>query len=103
MTLVELRRFQRASVDIEVEFEIKGSNDKRTGRATDISLGGMFVRVPSPPAFSTEVVVHFRVRGHRGLLSIPGVVRWTRTDGMGIQFGLLGARETFAITEISKE
>jgi len=100
--LVELRQHQRTQVDIEVEFEIKGSKERRVGRATDVSLGGMFVRSAAPPGFSTEVIVYFRVRGHRGPLAIPGVVRWTRGDGMGIQFGLLGARETFAITELSK-
>lgn len=100
--MVELRRFQRTPIDLEVEFETKGSNERRIGRATDVSLGGMFVRVASPPAFSTEVVLYFRVRGHRGLQAIPGVVRWTGNDGMGVQFGLLGARETFALTELAK-
>jgi PilZ domain len=102
VALVELRRFERTPIDVEVEFERKGSGDRRAGRATDISLGGMFVRVAAPPGFSTEIVVYIRVRGHRGPIAIPGVVRWTRGDGMGIQFGLLGARETHAITELAK-
>jgi type IV pilus assembly protein PilZ len=102
VTLVELRRYERTPVDIEVEFERKGSSDRRVGRASDISLGGMFVRTPAPPGFSTEIVVYMRVRGQRAPLAIPGVVRWTRGDGMGIQFGLLGARETHAITELAK-
>jgi hypothetical protein len=29
-------------------------------------------------------------------------VRWTRSDGMGVQFGLIGARETHAITELTR-
>lgn len=98
---MELRRYQRTPVDIEVEFEIKGSKQRQAGRATDISLGGMFVNA-SPAPFSTEIVVYFRVRGQRAQLAIPGVVRWTRRDGMGIQFGLLGARETHAITELTR-
>jgi PilZ domain-containing protein len=102
VTLVELRRYERTPIDVEVEFERKGSNDRRVGRATDISLGGMFLRAPEPPGFSTEIVVYMRVRGQRAPIAIPGVVRWTRGDGMGIQFGLLGARETHAITEITK-
>jgi hypothetical protein len=33
---------------------------------------------------------------------LPGIVRWTKQDGMGVQFRLLGARETHAITEIMR-
>jgi hypothetical protein len=102
VTLVELRRYERTPIDVEVEFERKGSSDRRVGRATDISLGGMFVRAPAPPGFATEIVVYMRIRGTRGPIAIPGVVRWTRGDGMGVQFGLLGARETHAITELMK-
>ena len=31
---------------------------------------------------------------------LPAIVRWTSPVGMGVQFGLLGVRETHAITEI---
>lgn len=102
MTLVELRRYERTPIDVEVEFERKGSNERCVGHATDISLGGMFIRASAPPGFSTEIVVHMHARGPRGSIAIPGVVRWTRGDGMGVQFGLLGARETHAITELMK-
>ena len=32
--------------------------------------------------------------------ALPGIVRWVKPGSMGIQFGLLGARETYAITEL---
>jgi type IV pilus assembly protein PilZ len=35
-------------------------------------------------------------------MALPAVVRWTSKDGMGVQFGLLGARETHEITEFVK-
>ncbi len=35
-------------------------------------------------------------------LKLPGVVRWVRDGGMGVQFGLLGALETHVITEIGR-
>ena len=38
--------------------------------------------------------------GSRSASSASPVSRWQRKDGMGIQFRLLGARETHAITEI---
>lgn len=101
--MVDLRRYTRAPIDIEVEFVGKGSSERRKGRAKDLSLGGMFIQSANPLPFSTEVVVTMLVPGQRAALAIPGVVRWGRADGMGIQFGLLGARETHAITELTKD
>ena len=56
--------------------------------------------------FGSEVVVRVRLRTPSGTdqdFDLPGVVRWVRSGGMGVQFGLLGALETHAITEMSKE
>ena len=39
-------------------------------------------------------------RTPRSAFALPGKVRWTSHDGMGIQFGNLGARETHTITEL---
>jgi Tfp pilus assembly protein PilZ len=58
----------------------------------------MFVRTEAPAPFGAEVVLFVTFPGQRKELKLPAVVRWTRpTIGMGLQFGLLGARETHAI------
>ena len=101
--MVELRRYHRAPIDTPLEFAAKGKNERGLGRARDISLGGMFVETPTPLPFGTELVVHVTLPGQRSAFAMPGVVRWARDGGMGIQFGLLGARETHAITELTKE
>ena len=31
---------------------------------------------------------------------VAGIVRWTKPEGLGIQFGAMGARETYALTEL---
>ncbi len=98
----ELRRYQRAPVDVAVEFLAKGTERVTAGRATDVSLGGMFIQTTEPLAFSSELVVHLRVPRQRGPLALPAVVRWVGPTGMGVQFGLLGARETHAITELTR-
>jgi hypothetical protein len=36
-------------------------------------------------------------------MRLSGTVRWTTKSGIGVQFGLLGARETHTITEIVRE
>jgi type IV pilus assembly protein PilZ len=101
--VVELRRHQRATIDIPVQFVAKGSTDAFQGQARDISVGGMFVQTPSPLAFGADVVVSLTLPGQKTPFSLPAVVRWSRTgEGMGLQFGLIGARETHAITELTK-
>jgi hypothetical protein len=101
--VIELRRYQRAPLDVTLEFTVKGSAARQGGRSRDISLGGMFVVTELPAAFGAELVVHITLPGQRQAFALPGVVRWSRTgEGMGIQFGLMGARETHAITELTK-
>jgi type IV pilus assembly protein PilZ len=63
----------------------------------------MYVLTATPPAFGTEIVVHVTLPPQKAPLALPGVVRWVRAgQGMGVQFGLLGARETHAITELTR-
>jgi uncharacterized protein (TIGR02266 family) len=101
--VIDLRRHQRAPLDVNVEFVGKGSNERYRGRAKDISLGGMFVETPQALAFSSELTVHITLPGQKVPFALPGVVRWTRDGGMGVQFAMLGARETHAITELTLE
>jgi len=42
------------------------------------------------------VTLEFETVELRGL-KIPGIVRWTKGDGFGVQFQLLGARETHGL------
>jgi Tfp pilus assembly protein PilZ len=81
----------------------KGSDRKIAGRATDISLGGMFVQTDAPLAFSVEVTVYVTLPRQRASFALPAVVRWAGPAGMGLQFGLIGARETHAITELTRK
>jgi type IV pilus assembly protein PilZ len=102
--VVELRRYQRAPVDIAVEFAAKGSSTRSSGRAKDLSIGGMYLQTTSPLPFGSEVVVHLVLPGQKAPMALPAVVRWSRpTEGMGLQFGLIGARETHAITELTSK
>jgi type IV pilus assembly protein PilZ len=103
---VELRRFNRAPLQQPCRFAVKAATETTEGLARDISLGGMFVETPTPAQFGAEVVIHITLPAGKPNQTIdcklPGIVRWNRDGGMGVQFGNLGARETFAITEIVK-
>jgi uncharacterized protein (TIGR02266 family) len=98
--MVEKRRSNRSPLDALVRVKRKAGEETASGQARDLSVGGMFIETSSPFPFGTEVMVHVQLPGHKDELAMPAVVRWTRQDGMGLQFGLLGARETHAITEV---
>lgn len=102
---MEKRRHARASIDLPVLFAVKGASSHAEGIGKDISIGGMFIETHEAAKFGAEVVVRVRLRtpssGEQDF-DLPGVVRWVRDGGMGVQFGLLGALETHAITELSK-
>ncbi len=59
----------------------------------------MFLVGQSPCPVGTELVLMFDLPGI-GRAQVPGFVRWHRADGFGVQFGLIGARETHAIGQL---
>lgn len=99
---VEQRRYARAPINSPATFTAKGSTESILGLAKDISVGGMFLETAAPAAFGAEVVVRVVLPGTTSEVALPGVVRWIRDGGMGIQFGNLGAKETHVITEINR-
>lgn len=103
--MIEKRRYNRASIDLPVSFTVKGDEHAEHGIGKDISIGGIFIQTVAPATFGAEVVVHVTLEaasGHAEAFALPGVVRWIRDRGMGVQFGLLGVQETHAITELEK-
>ena len=97
---MDLRRHHRVSFNEPLVFSRKGEDQQISGTATDISLGGMFIETIEPAAFGAEVVIQVRVPGQPAAFALPAVVRWVRPGGMGVQFRMLGARETHTITEL---
>ena len=95
----ENRRYSRAPLNVPAEFVAKGGKDRVAGNAKDISVGGMFLETSQPLGHNAALVVHVMLPGEKAPFALPGIVRWTRPDGMGIQFEMLGARETHAITQ----
>jgi Tfp pilus assembly protein PilZ len=97
----EKRVHPRVSIDVDVTCEIK---DRRavSGVARDISLGGMFIESEERLLFGAELTIVARIPGTDSDARLPGIVRWNKPGGFGVQFGLLGARETHAITNLMK-
>lgn len=90
----------RVPVDLDIEFTSRESWMQALGIARDISLGGMFIETASPASYGVGVLVALRRPDAQSAVLLQGTVRWTHPDGMGVQFGLLGARETYAIVSL---
>jgi hypothetical protein len=98
----EKRRHFRKSANYAVEFSI-GTGPREPGICRDFSLGGMHVEATQTAPFGANVTVYVQLAGTQGPSALPGIVRWVKDSEMGIQFGLLGARETYALTEMLSE
>ena len=98
----EKRRTDRVPIDVLVQFTSRGSLDKIPGVSRDISLGGLFIETAHPAPYGAAVLVGLTLPGQNTPVLLSGTVRWTSATGMGVQFGLLGARETYAITELQR-
>jgi len=94
---VEKRKFERVALNEPVVVEGK-HGERVVGSARDVSIGGMFVEGVSA-TFGAHVIVHLHLPSESAALALPAVVRWVHDGGVGVQFGLLGARETHALTE----
>jgi hypothetical protein len=95
----EQRRYERKPVYFAVE--IATAEGARTaGVCCDLSVGGMHIQTQSPAPYASKVTVYVQLPGTRSTSVLPGVVRWTRPNEMGVQFDMLGARETHAITSV---
>ncbi|HMJ12103.1 MAG TPA: PilZ domain-containing protein [Polyangiaceae bacterium] len=98
----EKRVHPRSPLRIPVTCELPGQQSI-TGDAKDVSLGGMFIEAPdASPPFGTAITVVCELPGLDREARLPAVVRWTKAGGFGVQFGLLGARETHAITRLPR-
>jgi type IV pilus assembly protein PilZ len=95
----EKRRHFRKRVTFDVEFNV-AEGPRQSGVCRDFSLGGVQVDTTTPAPFGANVTVYLRLRGGSNVSALPGIVRWVKPGSMGVQFGLLGARETYAITEM---
>jgi len=97
--LSDKRQHPRKNIESVVSFQV-GGGDRTEARCRDVSLGGMFIETSSPPPYGTLVRVFMRLPGLRGEVTIEAIVRWSKPDGVGVQFGVMGARETHGLTEL---
>ncbi len=87
----EQRKHPRKALHPKAAFALDGG-PRIEAFCRDLGLGGAFLETSNVAVFATEVTVYLDLEGHD--VAIRSLVRWTGKDGFGVQFGLLGARET---------
>ena len=97
----EKRVYVRAPISVDISCEDELGNSF-AGVTQDISMGGMYVEAASSPAFGAKVTVLCHLPGAATPTKFPGTIRWVRPDGFGVQFGLLGAKETHLLANLMR-
>lgn len=87
MTSIDRRRHPRVTISVDVDFE-SGSNFY-TGRARDMSEGGVFIESPLFAPVGSRIDLSLRLAGHRH--EVPVEVMWILCDDVGNAIGF-GAR-----------
>jgi len=95
----EKRRHPRKEVRVPVTFELADGR-RIEAMSRDMSIGGMFVETDTVAPFSSTVPVELMLPKAKQPIRVKATGRWTQSDGMGVQFGLMGVRDTHALTEI---
>lgn len=95
----EKRKHSRSLHRAAIKFQV-GDGPRQDGMCNDVGIGGMFIETLAPVPFGAQVTVFMKLPELKEEAAIKGVVRWTEPDGMGVQFGMMGARETYALTKL---
>ena len=99
--MLEKRSHARVPLETTIVCEPKGAAAFEA-TSKDISIGGMYIEAAETLKFGDELVIVALLPGAKHEMRLPGVVRWVKPGGFGVQFGLLGAVETHLISELMR-
>ena len=95
----KLRRRRHSRLDVLLPVTLKLSHDQQFGaQCVNLSLGGMFIQTAATLPIGTHITVFLTLPDTQRLV-LPAVVAWRTQDGMGVHHELLGARDTFVLSE----
>jgi len=92
------RKHSRKAVDLPVEI-VLGSGERFSARLDQMSIGGCFIETQQIQEFGSAIRLLFRLPGRLPEFALGAIVRWCAPTGMGVQFGTMGARETYELSE----
>jgi hypothetical protein len=92
----ERRKHVRKKVDLGGVCRASGGEPIRV-HVTDLCPGGAFLETTTTLEFGTKVELTLELAGKE--VKTGATVQWKRKGGFGVQFGLLKAKDTYALTE----
>jgi type IV pilus assembly protein PilZ len=100
--VTEKRKFPRTTVDLEGTLLVDGAHEETRVKVRNLGIGGLFLTANISLSFGAKVTVTIDFPAPVGRLVFPAVVRWRDNDGTGLEFGLLGAKQTHAIAQLMR-
>lgn len=96
------RRIQnRHVVAIAAKLTVDGTPNDCT--MLNLSLGGALVAAHGKYPMGQRVKIAFDVPAPHHVIEVGGTVRWSNSDGIGVQFDGLRARDVWALNEFFKQ
>ena len=96
------RRIQnRHDVSLPGKLTINGTTSDCT--VVNLSLGGALVAAHTKYPMGQRLHIAFSVPAPLHAIEVGGTVRWSNTDGVGVQFDGLRARDVWALSEFFKQ
>jgi hypothetical protein len=92
------RQHERVEIAIPILL-LYGEREIET-QTRNVSAGGLLVNTVGELPFGASVQIRMMLPG--GEVTVPATVRWVRGDAMGLQFGSLRAKETWAVHQLMK-
>ena len=86
---LERRRFERAPITAQVEYELTNSSSgpSRVRRSmANISTGGLFINTEEPIRAGTRMVIRFELPNKHRVIAVSRVVYAKKGAGLGVEF-----------------
>ena len=92
------REDERLEYEIPVKFRCESGTFE--GVARNASVGGLYIETPTPAKFGETIQIEIDLPGLAERALLTSFVRWTKPEGMGVQFDRMGARETYGLMKL---
>ena len=96
----ELRRDPAEEAAADFLTALGADLDDESLRDTPRRMARLYTELLTPAPFNATVNLYMQLPGVKQEVTVKATVRWMEPDGMGVQFGLMGARETHALTQL---
>jgi uncharacterized protein (TIGR02266 family) len=86
---LERRRFERAPISAQVEFELTNSSSgpsRVRKHMANISIGGLFISTEEPIREGTRMVVRFELPNKHRVIAVSRVCYVRKGLGLGVEF-----------------